>query len=266
VTPTFDCEDEMDLGLHDKVAMVAASSSGLGLAIARELAREGAHVALCARDPDRLAEAAAAVDGAGAGRVLATPVDVRQENRVRGWVDEVTRELGPVGIVVANAGGPPAGTASEHGVAAYRDAVELNLLSAIALTQAALPGMRERGWGRILFVTSQSVKQPIPHLALSNTARAGVLGYAKSLVHELGDAGITVNVLAPGSHRTPRLEELAGEDVEAGLAAMATDIPLGRVGRPEEFAAAAAFLASERASYVTGVVLPVDGGSIRSLS
>jgi 3-oxoacyl-[acyl-carrier protein] reductase len=191
---------------------------------------------------------------------------VRQEARVHRWVEDTERELGRVDVVVANAGGPPAGTASEHGVQAYRDAVELNLLSGIALTQAALPGMRQRGWGRILFITSQSVKQPIPHLALSNTARAGVLGYAKSLVHELGAAGVTVNVLAPGSHRTPRLEELAGDDVEAGLAAMATDIPLGRVGRPEELAAAAAFLASERASFITGVVLPVDGGSIRSLS
>jgi 3-oxoacyl-[acyl-carrier protein] reductase len=256
----------MDLGLYGKVAMVAASSSGLGLATARELAREGAHVALCARDPDRLVEAAAEVDRAGPGRVLATSVDVRQEARVRRWVEDTERELGRVDIVVANAGGPPAGTASEHDVQAYRDAVELNLLSGIALTQAALPGMRQRGWGRVLFITSQSVKQPIPHLALSNTARAGVLGYAKSLVHELGDAGVTVNVLAPGSHRTPRLEELAGVDVEAGLAAMATDIPLGRVGRPEELAAAAAFLASERASFITGVVLPVDGGSIRALS
>jgi 3-oxoacyl-[acyl-carrier protein] reductase len=256
----------MDLGLYGKVAMVAASSSGLGLATARELAREGAHVALCARDPDRLVEAAAEVDRAGPGRVLATSVDVRQEARVHRWVEDTERELGRVDIVVANAGGPPAGTASEHDVQAYRDAVELNLLSGIALTQAALPGMRQRGWGRVLFITSQSVKQPIPHLALSNTARAGVLGYAKSLVHELGDAGVTVNVLAPGSHRTPRLEELAGDDVEAGLAAMATDIPLGRVGRPEELAAAAAFLASERASFITGVVLPVDGGSIRALS
>jgi 3-oxoacyl-[acyl-carrier protein] reductase len=256
----------MDLGLYGKVAMVAASSSGLGLATARELAREGAHVALCARDPDRLVEAAAEVDRAGPCRLLATSVDVRQEARVRRWVEDTERELGRVDIVVANAGGPPAGTASEHDVQAYRDAVELNLLSGIALTQAALPGMRQRGWGRVLFITSQSVKQPIPHLALSNTARAGVLGYAKSLVHELGDAGVTVNVLAPGSHRTPRLEELAGDDVEAGLAAMATDIPLGRVGRPEELAAAAAFLASERASFITGVVLPVDGGSIRALS
>jgi 3-oxoacyl-[acyl-carrier protein] reductase len=256
----------MDLGLYGKVAMVAASSSGLGLATARELAREGAHVALCARDPDRLVEAAAEVDRAGPGRVLATSVDVRQEARVHRWVEDTERELGRVDVVVANAGGPPAGTASEHDVQAYRDAVELNLLSGIALTQAALPGMRQRGWGRVLFITSQSVKQPIPHLALSNTARAGVLGYAKSLVHELGDAGVTVNVLAPGSHRTPRLEELAGDDVEAGLAAMATDIPLGRVGRPEELAAAAAFLASERASFITGVVLPVDGGSIRALS
>lgn len=230
----------MDLGLKDKVALVAGGSAGLGLAIATQLAAEGAHVSIASRSAERLEGAAAQIQG---GAHLAV-VDVRDGESVRAWVDGAAERFGAVHIVVANSGGPPAGPASAFDVDAYRDAVEVSLLGSIAVVQAAMPHLRAAAWGRILFVTSQTVRQPAPHLALSNVARPGVLGYAKSLVQDLGGSGITVNVLAPGLHRTARLEQLAGEDVEAGIAAMAKAVPLGRVGRPEEFAAVAAFLAS----------------------
>ena len=254
----------MDLGLRGRAAAVAGASSGLGLAIARSLAAEDADVAICARDPERLEAAAAELDAIADGRVHATPVDVRDTDAVRAWIDGAAAAFGRLEIVVPNAGGPPGGGATAFDVDAYRDAVELNLLSQIAITQAALPHLRAAGWGRVIFVTSISVKQPIPTLALSNTARAGVAGYARSLVADLGDAGITVNLLAPGYHATDRLEEVLGDD-DAARRAVVADIPLGRLGDPADFGAAAAFLASDRASYVTGTVVAIDGGLSRSL-
>ncbi|HUG85160.1 MAG TPA: SDR family oxidoreductase [Euzebya sp.] len=256
----------MDLGLQDKVAAVAGGTSGLGLATARALRAEGATVAVCGRDGQRVA--AAAAEG-----LDATALDVTDAVAAADWLDGIAGRYGALHVLLANAGGPPAGTATAFGIAAYRAAVEVNLLSQIALVQAALPHLQAAGWGRILFVTSKTVRQPMPGLALSNTARAGIVGYAKSLVADLGQqdraAGrtgtITVNVLAPGSTRTGRLESLAGDDIEAGLAAMAADIPLGRVGTPEEFAAATTFLASDAASFISGVVLPVDGGEIQGM-
>lgn len=246
----------MDLRLDGKAAVVAGGSSGLGLAVAQALATEGCRVSIGARDPDRLAQAAATLPGEGH---LHRSVDVRDADSVSRWIEDAAGTFGHLHIVVANAGGPPAGTATQFDVAGYREAVELSLLSQIGMVQAALPHLREAGWGRVLFITSQSVRQPIAGLALSNTARLGILGYAKSLVDDLGAGDITVNVLAPGSHDTPRLRALHGGDPSAD------GIPLGRVGRPEEFGAAAAFLASEQASFITGVVLPVDGGSIRAV-
>lgn len=254
----------MDLGLTGRVALVAGASGGLGLAVASELAREGARVSIASRSQERIDAAKSRLDASGNADVLAFAADARDQSAVRAWVDQTAETFGGIDIVVANAGGPPAGTATAFDLDGYREALELNLLSSIGLVHAALPHVRQSPQGRILFITSVTVKQPVPGLALSNTARAGVVGYAKSLVAELGDLGVTVNILAPGLTRTARLEQLSG-GTEAGLEAMAADIPLGRVGEPEEFAAAAAFLASSRASFITGAVLAVDGGAIRGL-
>lgn len=256
----------MDLGLNDKVVAIAGGTSGLGRATAEAMLAEGATVAVCGRDPDKVADAS---DSGMDARV----VDVTDTDSATDWINGVAEEHGALHVIVANAGGPPAGTATAFDLKGYADAIDLSLLSQINLVQAALPHLRRAGWGRVLFVTSKSVKQPVPGLALSNTARAGILGYAKSLIADLAQqdreaertGAITVNVLAPGMTRTARLESLAGDDVEAGIAAMAAAIPLGRVGRPEEFAAATTFLASDRASFVNGVVLLVDGGELQGI-
>ncbi len=249
----------MDLGIAGRVALVSAGSSGLGLATARELAAEGAHVAICGRDPDRLAAAAREIDAAGPGRVLADQVDMRDGAAVADWVARVDAELGGLHIVVSNAGGPPPGPVTGFDLDAYRDALELCLLSHIGLVQAAVPRLCAAGWGRVLIIASETVRQPKPRYGLSNTVRPGLVGFAKSLVAELGPAGVTVNVLAPGYHRTPALESQFA-DPDAGLGEIAAGIPLGRVGAPADLAAAAVFLASERAGFITGVTLLVDGG------
>jgi 3-oxoacyl-[acyl-carrier protein] reductase len=255
----------MDLGLTDRVALVAAGSDGLGLAVASALAAEGAIVSICGRDPDRLSRAVAALEAvAGPGRATGMALDVRDAEAVRGWVDGTATARGRLDVVVTNAGSPASGTATALAADGVRAAVELTLLSAVTMVNAALPHLRAGGWGRVLIVTSQSVKQPIPGLALSNLMRPALAGYAKTLVGELADSGVTVNVLAPGMTRTAALEEWAAE-LPDGLPGLAADIPLGRVAEPAEFGAVAAFLASERAGFVTGTVVPVDGGATRGL-
>lgn len=251
----------MELGLTNKVAIVAGGSSGLGLAIAEELAKEGAHVAIGARDSEKLARAEHRLKELTRGRVLATRVDLKSPDAVRHWVEEVAGRLGGPHIVVTNSGGPPPGPATSFGLDAYKEAVDSVLLPPISLALAALPYMKAARWGRLLFITSETVSRPVARFALSGFSRLGIVGFASALVQELGDCGITVNVLAPGYTRTPPVERTAGVDVEAGLRAMAAHIPLRRVGRPEELAAAATFLASERASFITGTVQLVDGGA-----
>jgi 3-oxoacyl-[acyl-carrier protein] reductase len=255
----------MDLGLAGRVAMIAGGSSGIGLAIATELLREGATVAICGRDPARLDAARATLSAQAPGaKPEASVVDICDNAAVRDWVAGTADRHGALHIVVTNAGGPPAGATGDFDLDGYRAAVELSMLSHIGLAQAALPHLRAAGWGRILMVASETVRQPIPEYALSNVARPGLAGYVRTLVHELGDSGVTANLLAPGSTATsPVLSHLpAGVNREAGLrdVAIGARIPLGRVAEPEEIAAVAVFLVSSRASFVTGTVQVVDGG------
>ncbi|MGN9840986.1 SDR family NAD(P)-dependent oxidoreductase [Nonomuraea sp. H19] len=256
----------MDLGLKDRIALVAASSSGLGLAVAKALAAEGATLSICGRDPDKLAQAHVEVNAMGQGDVLSIPVDLRDERSAACWVDRTANTFGGIDILVTNTGGVPFGPVDAFDVADYRAAVDANLLPHISLTLAALPILRHGGWGRILMIASESVRQPHPESGLSSVARLGLLGYMKGLVHALGASGVTVNVLAPGFHRTPILDVQFGADVETELARVAERIPLGRVGNVADFGALAAFLASEQASYITGTVLLADGGNTRGIS
>ncbi|WP_255955004.1 SDR family NAD(P)-dependent oxidoreductase [Streptomyces odontomachi] len=254
----------MDLGIAGRVALVSGASSGLGRAIATTLAAEGAHVAICGRDADRLASAADEVAAAGSGRVRADQVDVRDHDAVRDWVDAVAADLGGLHIVVTNAGGPPAGPVTAFDLPAYRAAVELSLLSHIGMVQTALPHLRAAGWGRVLLVASETIRQPRPQYGLSNTVRPGLLGFAKSLVPEVGPDGITVNVLAPGYHRTGTLEAQFA-DPDKGLAEIAATLPVRRLGTPADLAATAAFLASDRAGFITGSTVLVDGGATQGM-
>lgn len=228
--------------------------------------KEGAHVAISARDPERLARAEAHLRSlARGGKVLATRVDLKEHGAAKAWVDDVARQLGGPHIVVTNTGGPPEGPATKFDIETYQEAIEAVTLPAINLALASLPYMKAAKWGRLLFITSETVVRPVARFALSGTTRLGIVGFATALVQELNDCGVTVNVLAPGYMRTPPVERSAGAkaagDVAAGLRAMGAHIPLRRVGEPAEFAAAAAFLASERASFITGTVQLVDGGA-----
>jgi len=262
----------VDLGLKNRVALVAAASKGIGYACARELALEGARVFLCSRDEKRASEAAEKIHQETGAAVAGIGADVTDDVSVNRFVDLAMDRAGRVDILVTNAGGPPATTFDQTDLDLFRTAFELNALSAIRLAKLVLPGMRRQKWGRIVNITSVSVKQPIEGLLLSNTVRAGLTGWAKTVATEVAPEGVTVNNVAPGYTLTERQEELArsrsvalGKTTEEIIATWATQGPMGRIGKPEEIAAAVAFLASERASYITGVTLQVDGGWVRSL-
>lgn len=263
----------MDLGHSGKVAVVAASSQGLGRAIAHELAAEGASVVVCARGEERLREAADAIATATGATVLPVVADVSKPAEVLRLARAAQDAFGRVDIVVTNSGGPPPGTFEGTGAEAWQAAFEIVLMSAVGMIRAVLPGMKERRFGRVLNVTSITVKQPVENLILSNALRAAVTGMARTLASEVAPFGITVNNLLPGYTRTERLTELA--DVSAARDGTAPghfyerlerEIPAGRLGEPRELAALAAFLASERAAYITGQSIAVDGGWIRSLT
>ncbi|HKV35749.1 MAG TPA: SDR family oxidoreductase [Pyrinomonadaceae bacterium] len=262
----------MDLGLKDKVALIAAGSRGLGRAVAEELAAEGASLVLCARDPATLAETTASIADQTGAHVLGVPADVTDARQVKQLVASANERFGRIDILVTNAGGPPAGRFDQLSQEQWEQATRLTLYSAVHLAREVLPGMRSRRWGRILNITSIAVKQPVENLLLSNSLRAAVTGFARTLANEVASEGITVNNILPGYTRTERLEELAGMMADKlGISAdefrgkWEAEIPMRRLGEPREFAAMAAFLVSERASYITGTSIQVDGGWIKSL-
>ena len=251
---------------------MSAASRGLGFACARALAAEGARVALCARTMAAAEEAAGRIGEETGSTVQALEADVSTADGAAGFVRRGAEELGGCHILVANAGGPKPGRAMEMSDQEWLGALELNFLSTVRMVREALPHMRRAGYGRIVAITSSAVKEPIPNLALSNAARAAATGYLKTLAREAGGEGITVNAVLPGRILTDRIRRLAmeragaeGVSEEEALAQQAADVPLGRLGRPEDVGDVVTFLASERAAYLTGCMLSVDGGLLRSL-
>jgi 3-oxoacyl-[acyl-carrier protein] reductase len=262
----------MDLGLTGRVAIVGGSSRGLGLAVAAELAREGCALVICARDGAALEAARARLVEESGAEVLALPANLSDPEAVHMIASAAVDAFGHVDILVNNTGGPPPGPFESHSPEAWRAALAQNLESVLNLTRAVLPAMKERRWGRIINITSAAVKQPMDDLILSNSVRAAVTGFARTLANEVGAYGITVNNVMPGLIGTERLEKLAahyagrqGASPAAVREQWHAQVPVGRLGEPQELAALVAFLASARAGYITGTSIPVDGGRIRAL-
>lgn len=261
----------MDLGISGRVAMVAAASKGIGFAVASALAREGCRVTICSRDPAALEKArerilAEAPDAA----IRVFPCDVTNGEELAAWHRATAGDLGPVDILVTNTGGPPAATFLDLSEEQWRRGIDLTLMNVVRLCRLVLPGMRERRWGRILHLTSLTAKQPIALLTLSSTLRAGLSALTKTMSNEFSREGVLVNAVVPGHILTARQDELneirskqEGVSLEEYAARIQRTIPIGRYGQPREIGEVVAFLASARASYVTGATIQVDGGLIQ---
>ena len=261
----------MNLELKGRAALVNGASSGIGEAVARALAAEGVNLILCARNGEKLAAKAAAIAAEFGVQAVPHAADVAAEDAAAGAVGEALARFGRLDILLNNGGGPPAGRFDTLNESQWKDAADLLLMSAVRFTRAALPAMKAAHWGRILNVSSVSVKAPIDNLMLSNSLRAAVIGFAKTLSTEVAPYGITVNNLLPGRIHTPRLDYLAEQNAKNGGTAQqvfegwVSEIPMGRLGEPQEVGALAAFLASPLAGYLTGQSIAVDGGLLRNL-
>jgi 3-oxoacyl-[acyl-carrier protein] reductase len=253
----------MDLGLKDKVAFIAASSKGLGKAVATELACEGARVIINGRNKDTLAQTKKEIEKISGQKVRVIEGDLSELEVRNHLIGSILKEFERVDILVTNTGGPPSGKFESFSKSDWDKAYNQLLGSAVGLCKGFIPGMKKNQWGRIIAITSMAVKQPVPNLILSNSVRASVAGLIKTLASELGSFGITANTVMPGYTDTERLQKLMEKNPD--FSSNLKGVPLGRVGKPEEFAAAVAFLASERASYITGVSLAVDGGAIKNI-
>ncbi|HKW57870.1 MAG TPA: SDR family oxidoreductase [Candidatus Acidoferrum sp.] len=262
----------MDLGLQGRVAIVSAASRGLGRAVAEELAREGASIAICSRSAPDIEQAAIEIQAASNRPVFFQAVDVSEASSVSRFVAGVEEHFGRLDVCVTNSGGPPSKLFADATPSDWRSAVDLLLMSTVHFARETLPRMQKNNWGRFITITSSAVKQPVDGLLLSNSVRAAVAGLARTLANEYASHGITVNNVCPGYTRTARLDDLAaaisartGASPQDVFAGWAHEVPSGRIGTPREFAAVVAFLTSERASYVNGVSLTVDGGMVRGL-
>lgn len=253
----------MDLGIKGKKALIMASSKGLGKAVATELSREGVGVMLCSRTEDDLITTKKEIESETNGTVYFAVGDVTTKKGRTHILNEAKSKIGVIDILVTNSGGPPFGAFESHDEDAWESAYKLLLESTVGMIKGVLPGMKEQKWGRIVTITSQAIKQPVEGLVLSNSVRASILGLMKTLSNELGEFNITVNNVMPGYTETDRLKHLMGKNPD--LNSITSEIPLGRIGQPQEFAAAVTFLTSQRASYITGVSLAVDGGWIKGI-